>query len=436
MTERITAVKAPAILILGAGLAGLGAAQHLAQAGVGVTLIEARDRIGGRSWTSHLWPDLPLDMGASWLHGITGNPLTAIADAIGAARTPTTYAKSVTYDETGGRIGYPAMVRQAMALIKAARKRARTLPQDISLQQAVEASPEWAGLAARDRRILRLAINTRIEHEYSGDWSRLSAWNFDDGGDFPGGDVVFNRGYGPLVDHMARGLDIRLGEVVQAVAPVQGGVLVTTNRGRHQAGRVIVTLPLGVLKSGQPRFASPLGQARQQAIDGLEMGLLNKCWLRFDRVFWPADLDWIDYLAPEPGLWGDWLNAAPSTGQPVLVGFNAAAMAERIEGLDDRATTASAMQALRAMFGTAIPDPVASQITRWRQDPFARGAYSFNAVGTSAQSRRALFGPDWAGRLLFAGEATSHDHPGTAHGALITGIAAAVAALAQPATMP
>ena len=416
-------------LVIGAGMAGLGAAQHLVQAGARVTVIEARNRIGGRTWTSHLWPDLPVDLGASWVHGVTGNPLTAIANTIGAVRTPTRYSRSATYDESGRRIEFLAEVKKAKALIRVARRRANSLGHDISLQQAIETAPEWSALAPQDRRSIRLAINTRIEHEYSGDWSCLSAWNFDDGTDFPGGDVVFNRGYGALVDQMAQGLDIRLGAVVRTIAPAGDGVVVTTEAGQHIADRVIVTLPLGVLKSGRVRFAKPLAKLRQQAIDGLEMGLLNKCWLRFDRVFWPADVDWIDYLAPEQGLWGDWLNGLPSTGQPLLVGFNAAAMADRIETLDDRATTASAMEALRRMFGTAIPDPLASQITRWRQDPFALGSYSFNAVGTSAKSRRDLFGPDWAGRLHFAGEATSHDHPSTVHGALMTGRAAAATLL-------
>lgn len=417
------------ILVLGAGMAGLGAAQHLAQAGASVTVIEARDRIGGRIWTSNLWPDLPLDMGASWLHGVTGNPLTTIANAVGAARTPTTYARSVTFDETGRIFDFLSIVRRAEALVKVARKRADALDRDISLQQAIEATPEWAALTGWDRRAYRLAINTRFEHEYSGDWSRMSAWCFDDGKEYPGGDVVFNSGYGPLVDHLARGLTIRLGEGVVAIAPMAKGVAVTTANGQHIADKVIVTLPLGVLKSGKLRFVKPLGRARQSAINALEMGLLNKCWLRFDRAFWPADVDWIDYLAPEDGLWADWLNGLQNTGQPVLVGFNAAAMADRMEALDDRATTASAMQALRAMFGSAIPNPIGSQITRWRQDPFALGSYSFNAVGSSAGSRRALFGSDWAGRLHFAGEATSHDHPGTVHGALMTGMAAAAAVL-------
>ena len=77
------------------------------------------------------------------------------------------------------------------------------------------------------------------------------------------------------------------------------------------------------------------------------------------------------------------------------------------------------------MFGTAFPTPVAAQVTRWSQDPFALGSYSFHAVGSSPATRRALAGADWDGRLVFAGEATSSDYPGTAHGAFLSGQAAA-----------
>jgi monoamine oxidase len=417
------------VLVLGAGMAGLGAAQRLHSAGAGVTVIEARDRIGGRTFTSNLWPDLPVDMGASWIHGTIGNPITALAGATGAAWTATSYLRSIAFDETGRSFDFPGAAARAAELVEAARFRSEDLNHDVSLQAAIEAAPEWGALSPSDRWVLRLAINTRIEHEYSGDWNRLSAWHFDDGKDFPGEEAVFDQGYGPLVAHLAHGLDIHFGEVVVAIAPTTTGVEVTTTRGSHFANRVIVTLPLGVLKSGTVRFAEPLKRNRQRAIDGLEMGLLNKCWLRFDRTFWPEDVDWIDYLGPVEGLWADWMSGVPSTGRPLLVGFNAAAAADQLEALDDRATTASAMVVLRSMFGAGIPAPVGSQITRWRQDPFARGSYSFNAVGTSAKDRRALFGPDWEGRLQFAGEATSQKHPGTAHGALLTGVAAAIAVL-------
>lgn len=422
-------VSKPHVLVLGAGMAGLGAARLLQDAGARVTVIEARDRIGGRSHTSHLWPDLPVDMGASWIHGTKGNPMTTLAKGLGVSMTPTTYKRAGTFDHQGHEVEFQKAAKRALKLVEHARARVDGADADLSLQAAIQGSKAWRGLSDLDRRVARLAINTRIEHEYSGDWSRLSAWHFDDGKDFPGDESVLTPGFGPIIHHLAQGLDLRLGEVVTKIAPTAQGVEVTTTRATHCADHAIITLPLGVLKSGSVEFAEPLGRKRQRAIDGLEMGLLNKCVLRFDRVFWPADLDWIDYLGPQETLWADWTSYLPATGQPLIVGFNAAAMADAVEGWDDRTTTASALDALRAMFGASVPDPVGSQISRWRQDPFALGAYSFLPVGTSAKDRKALFGADWEGRLLFAGEATSHDHAATVHGALMTGRKAAKAVL-------
>ena len=414
-------MSAPSVLVLGAGMAGLGAARVLAAGGARVTVIEARDRIGGRTHTSHRWPDLPVDLGASWIHGVTGNPLTVLADQVGAARTVSPYDRWATFDAGGRLLDVSDLETRTFALMDKARALVDDHDSDISLQDAIEASPDWAALAPEDRRIRRMILNTRIEHDYSGDWSRLSAWNFDDDAPFVGGDVVLNKGFGPLVAHLSAGLDIRLRETVRDISPVSDGVRVTTTTGAHEADHVIVTLPLGVLKSGAVRFGQPLAPARQRAIKRLEMGLLNKCWLRFDRVFWPPEPDMINFVGPKAGLWAEWMNGFPSTGQPLIVGFNGGGVADAVEALDDRATTASAMEALRAMFGTAIPDPVASQISRWRQDPYTHGAYSIIPVGASGKDRAALAGSDWQGRLNFAGEACAQDFPATAHGALITG---------------
>ena len=424
-------IKPRDVLVLGAGMAGLGAARLLQDAGLRVTVIEARDRIGGRKHTSHLWPDLPVDTGASWIHGTTDNPVAELAWQLGVKMTATTYQRSLTFNETGRLVDFLPAAGRARATTKAARDRADAFDHDVSLQTAIEGSAAWQALPLIERRLQRLAINTQIEHEYSGDWSRLSAWHFDDGADLQGDECVVTPGFGPITAHLATGLDLRLDNPVIAIAPTQDGVAVTTRNGIYRADCAVITLPLGVLKSGSIHFAEPLAPSRQRAIGRLEMGLLNKCALRFDRAFWPADIDWIDYLGPTENLWADWTSYLPATGQPLLAGFNAARVADEVEALDDSATTASAMAALRSMLGASVPDPIGSQISRWRQDPFALGSYSFVAVGTSGADRQALFGANWDGRLHFAGEAASQKHAATVHGALMTGRKTAVSIISR-----
>src|SRR5438128_132672 len=79
------------VLVIGAGASGLGAARMLSAQGYKVTVLEARDRIGGRVWTDHSWGDVALDLGASWIHGIEGNPLSKFVTQYGIKTLPTNY---------------------------------------------------------------------------------------------------------------------------------------------------------------------------------------------------------------------------------------------------------------------------------------------------------------------------------------------------------
>jgi monoamine oxidase len=97
-----------------------------------------------------------------------------------------------------------------------------------------------------------------------------------------------------------------------------------------------------------------------------------------------------------------------------------------VEKWTDQALIEDAMQVLRTMFGNHIPNPVSAQITRWAQDSYAYGSYSFNAVGSTNQDRKAL-GSTLNNRVLWAGEATSVDYAGTVHGAYLSGVQAAKA---------
>ncbi|MEZ5773944.1 MAG: FAD-dependent oxidoreductase [Hyphomicrobiaceae bacterium] len=418
--------KGKRVVVVGAGLAGLAAAGALRSAGAEVVVIEARERIGGRVWTSEIWPDLPMDLGASWIHGVDGNPLTAIAERIGAKRLATSYDSAIMLDASGREVDLEDELAAAEALVEDAREAAEDLEQDLSLEAAVTRQKSWKRASKRMRRLVRAHVNADVEQEYGGAWSEVSAWYFDESSEFGGGDVLLPGGYTQITRHLAEGLDVRLGAPVTTIAPDGRGVRIILASGETLlADHAVVTVPLGVLKAGDIGFAEALSRKRRKAIDTLRMGLLNKCWLRFDAIAWPDGVDWIEWLGERDGYWAEWLSLAHGARLPVLLAFHAGDQARDMEKLSDADMMVAAREALRAMFGTGFPAPVAAQVTRWSRDPFAYGAYSFNAVGATPAMRGDLSGSEWDGRLVFAGEATSAKHFGTAHGALMSGTAAA-----------
>lgn len=268
------------IVVIGAGLAGLSAARDLVSGGEKVVVLEARERIGGRIWTSRLWPGLPMDLGASWIHGVEGNPLTALADEAGAPRLRTSYQSSTAYDSTGRVIDLGPASDRAERVIARARRAAEARDRDVSLAQAIQSTGHWSEADGDERRAIRHVVNSTVEQEYGGDWSEVSAWHYDDSKEFAGGDELFPQGFDAIVTHLAAGLDIRLGQVVSNIERTGAGVRISTAGGATIDGRrAIVTLPAGVLKSGAIKFAAPLDPRRQRAIEAIGMGLLNKCWL-------------------------------------------------------------------------------------------------------------------------------------------------------------
>jgi monoamine oxidase len=183
-------------------------------------------------------------------------------------------------------------------------------------------------------------------------------------------------------------------------------------------------VPLGVLQAGRIAFNPTLPRAKREAIRKTRMGVFNKIFLKFDSVFWGDDYELIGYMGSQDSDWPEIVNFQKIAGLPLLLAFSAGAAGEQNELRSDAELVGCLMGCLRKMYGQNIPEPAGHLITRWNQDPFSLGSYSYTPVGAK-QSQRRQIGMPVENRVFFAGEATSQFFPSTVHGAFLSGVRAA-----------
>ncbi len=305
--QEIAALGSGDCLIIGAGFAGLAAAQALTQAGHRVTVLEARNRLGGRVWSDRsLGP--ALDLGASWIHGVDGNPLTTLADQVGAPRVVTPWRDIRIFDAHGRRRRYlflPERYRQFIDY-------------------------EWG---------------------FGADYDSLAQDALEASDSFPGDEVIFPGGYDLLLPALDGPYDVRLDSPVTEIDVANNGVGVATRSGATLvADRVLLTVPLGVLKAGRIGFTAALPTAKQHAIHRLGMGVLDKVYLRFEDAFWPAQADAFGFMGETHGQLAGWLNLHKYTGEPVLLAFSAGSAADTLAAKSDEAIVDQALDAVNTMF--------------------------------------------------------------------------------------
>ncbi|GAY17345.1 FAD-dependent oxidoreductase [Mycobacterium sp. shizuoka-1] len=397
------------VVVVGAGFAGLAAGRRLADAGVRVTVLEARDRIGGRTRTDTSL-GVPIDIGASWIHGTDANPLTALAHDVGARTVSTDFEDFVLLENRR-----PVDPQAAAASVDDWHRIADRLDELSADAGAGESVTDGlVGIANLDDPLVAWNVTSRIAGEYAADPDQMSLRWLGSEGQFKGPDVILPGGYTQLSQHLAKGLDIRQNMAVTRIDHGGNQVRLDTAQGAVTADRVIVTVPLGVLKAGAITFDPPLPQTKRAAIARLGFGLLNKVVVVFDTPFWPESIPMIGLVGNNQPV-TDLVNGLVFADKPLLVGLRGGQAAWSRESLSDQDAVTEVVTALGA------PSPIGSIVTRWGTDQYARGSYSFLAVGSSPDDMAAL-GEPVGERLMFAGEATNPEWFGTVHGAYLSGM--------------
>jgi predicted NAD/FAD-dependent oxidoreductase len=294
---------------------------------------------------------------------------------------------------------------------------------DASYRDVTEAAIDAQGWDAERAQRVREYLEHRSEEQYGTAIEELAAHGLDDDS-IDGDEVVFPDGYDALPTRLAEGIDVRLGHAVTRVRWASDGVAVTTALGTITADAAVVTVPVGVLQSGEFEIQPALPPAVAEPLGRLRMNAFEKVFLRFTDRFWDDGVYAVRQQGPDAAWWHSWYDLTALHDTPTLLTFAAGPAAVATRSWTDERIASSALEQLRRLYGDAVTEPTHVTATRWQDDPYARGSYAYMTVGSSTEDHDALAEPV-GGVLHLAGEATWTDDPATVTAALYSGHRAA-----------
>ncbi|KAB2613334.1 polyamine oxidase 2 [Pyrus ussuriensis x Pyrus communis] len=435
--KRQRSAPSPSVIVIGGGMAGVSAARALHDASIQVVLLESRDRLGGRVCTDYSF-GFPIDLGASWLHGVCKeNPLAPLIGRLGLPLYRTSGDNSVLYDHDlesyalfdmdGNQVPQDLVTKVGEVfenILKEANAVRQEFSEDMPIARAIsivfERKPELR-LEGVAHKVLQWYL-CRMEGWFAADADTISLKCWDQAKLLPGGHGLMVRGYLPVINTLAKGLDIRLSHRVTKITRRYNGVKVAVEDGRtFVADAVVVAVPLGVLKAKSITFEPKLPDWKEAAIEDLGVGIENKIVLHFENVFWP-NVEFLGVVADTSYCCSYFLNLHKATGHSVLVYMPAGQLAKDIEKMSDEEAANFAFTQLKKILPDAST-PIQYLVSRWGSDVNTLGSYSYDMVGKPHDLYEKLRVP--VDSLFFAGEATSVDFPGSVHGAFATGAMAA-----------
>jgi monoamine oxidase len=405
--------------VVGGGMAGLTAALELAGR-YSVTVLEARQRFGGRIHTVRDRAGLPLELGAEFVHG--NAPETA--RFINGAKLRTHEVPDRHWKIEGNRwIELPDFWEQLSCVTD-----------EIDSHQGDQSFARFLSKLRKPREAVALAAGF-VEGFHAAPLDNASTQathlSEESSEEMDGQKQIrIHGGYDRIVEYAVNtcreaGVNLRTGVEVQAIDWTRRPATVIVREESQSeiiADRVIVTLPIGVLKGGAIQF-SPVPESKVAAIESLEMGIVTKIVLCFREPFWSemnfgfvhSNDEWF------PTWWAD------ERGN-ILTGWAGGPHGEKLARNDTDFITHRGLESAAKIFGERLPRVrellVGAYTHNWQRDPSSRGAYSYvpvNATGACHELAR----PE-SEALFFAGEATAIDYQfGTVHGAIASGLRAA-----------
>ena len=436
------------VVIVGAGLAGLTAARELVQAGVSVVVLEARDRVGGRTYTRPSSDGTLLDLGGQWI-GPTQDHLAALAEAVGVTSFPTynegknieVYRSERHVYEGALPMGDPLAMMEAIEAMLDLNLMAGKVPLDAPWS-APDAA-EWDGQtfetwlhAHVESEHARQLMTLAVESVFSVEPRDLSLLHFlfyvRSGGNLNQllsvADGAQERRFHLGTQAISERVAAQLGERVVLNAPVhtlyhdEHGVRVESDTLLVQARRAIIAIPPTL--AGRLRYRPALPGYRDQLTQRIPMGTVIKVQCLYERPFW-RDEGYSGQVTSDEGAVRITFDNSPASGSPgILMGF--------IEGDEGRAwgrktpeeRQAEVTACFARYFGEQAAHPYAFEELNWANEEYSRGCYAgVMTPGTWLTYGEALRQP--IGRLHWAGTETATLWNGYMDGAVRSGERAA-----------
>jgi monoamine oxidase len=442
------------VLVIGGGISGLSAALKLGAAGFSVSVLEARDRIGGRIFTQHdIACDAPIELGAEFVHGKPPE----IWDPFQKNNVQLTEVQGQSWCVANQQLRRCDFWSQVESILD---KMDGSWPDEsfVSFLERSFPNPtnDYAVREAKQRALGYVTGFNAANPDLVGVHWLVQGMRAEESIE---GARAFRakNGYKDLIDIFRRQIassdvTINAGTVVSRVRWERGHAEVTAHSAAgsstFSAAQVLITLPLAVLKApvgqtGTVEFTPALPKEKINSLEKLEMGKVIRIVLRFRHRFWdelspPGDktarLSDMSFLFSQDEWFPTWWTTMPAK-LPIITGWAPFRSGEMLSGKSQSFVVQQSLQTLGTLL-SINPQKLdelldAAYFHDWQSDPFSRGAYSYGKAGSDG-AQEALATP-MENTVFFAGEATdTSGHNGTVHGAIASGYRAAAEIINGP----